>query len=88
MLQLKYKSLLHDNFTMLARCYIVWYVYNHIEIQNNTHLNLLPFLCIVSTQMEAEYISKISIWISIFLIGIHSMQVLPSDMDNTVTRIL
>ena len=58
MLQLKYKSLLHDNFTMLASCYIVWYVYNHIEIQRKTHLNLQPFLRIVSRQMEAEYIPK------------------------------
>ena len=61
------QSLLNDNFTMHTSCSIVTCVYNHIEIQSKTLLNLQLFLCIVSSQMETEYIAKFSIWISIFL---------------------
>ena len=61
------QSLLNDNFTMHTSCSIVRCVYNHIEIQSKTLLNLQLFLCIVSRQMEAEYIAKLSIWIIIFL---------------------
>ena len=60
------QSLLTDNFTMQASYFIGWCVYNHIEIQSKTILNLQLFLCIVSRQMEVEYIAKLSIWISIF----------------------
>ena len=62
------QSLLNDNFTMHTSCSIVRCVYNHIEIQSKTLLNLQLFLCIVSRQMEAEYIAKFSIWIIIFLL--------------------
>ena len=62
------QSLLNDNFTMHTSCSIVRCVYNHIEIQSKTLLNLQLFLCIVSRQMEAEYIAKFNIWISIFLL--------------------
>ena len=62
------RSLLNDNFTMRPSCSIVRCVYNHIEIQSKTLLNLQLFLCIVSRQMEAEYIAKFNIWISIFLL--------------------
>ena len=62
------RSLLNDNFTMCPSCSIVRCVYNHIEIQSKTLLNLQLFLCIVSRQMEAEYIAKFNIWISIFLL--------------------
>ena len=48
------QSLLNDNFTMHTSCSIVRCVYNHIEIQSKTLLNLQLFLCIVSSQMEAE----------------------------------
>ena len=34
------QSLLNDNFTMQATCYVVRSVYNHIEIQSKTLLNL------------------------------------------------
>ena len=62
------KSLLNDNFMMHASCSIVRSLYNHIEIQSKTLLNLQLFLCIVFRQMETEYIAKFSIWISIFLL--------------------
>ena len=38
------QSLLSDNFTMQASWSIVRYVYNHIEIQSKTLLNLQLFL--------------------------------------------
>ena len=53
------QSLLNDNFTMQATCSIIRCVYNHIEIHSKTLLNLNLFLCIVSRQMEAEYIGII-----------------------------
>ena len=53
------QSLLNDNFTMQASCSIIRCVYNHIEIHSKTLLNLNLFLCIVSRQMEAEYIGII-----------------------------
>ena len=34
------QSLLNDNFTMQESCYIVKCVYNHIEIQGKTLLNM------------------------------------------------
>ena len=60
------QSLLNDNSTMHTSCSIVRCVYNYIEIQSKTLLNLQLFLCIVSRQLEAEYIAKFNIWISIF----------------------
>ena len=57
------QSLLIDNFTMQASCFIV----NHIEIQSKTLLNSQLFLYIVSRQIKAEDIAKFSIWIRIFL---------------------
>ena len=47
-------SLLNDNFTMQTSYSIVRCMYNHIQIQSKTLLNLQLFLCIVSGQMEAE----------------------------------
>ena len=55
------QSLLSENFTMHSSCSIVKCVYNDIEIQSKTLLNLQLFLCIVSRQMEVEYIAKFSI---------------------------
>ena len=60
-------SLLNDNFPMQTSCSIVRCEYNNIEIQSKTLLSSQLFLCIISRQMEAEYIAKFSIWISIFL---------------------
>ena len=48
------QSLLNDSFTMHTSCSVVRDVYNHSEIQSKTLLNLQLFLCIVSSQMEAE----------------------------------
>ena len=48
------QSLLNGNFTTHASSSIVRSAYNHIEIQSKTLLNLQLFLCIVSSQMEAE----------------------------------
>ena len=48
------QSLLNDSFTMHTSCSVVRDVYNHSEIQSKTLLNLQLFLCVVSSQMEAE----------------------------------